>query len=86
MTVRLPDELRTVVVGHPGEPVELIDDQTHSCYVLLPAEDFHRLKMAVPDDLGETYSAQLESAMRSGWDDPLMDEYNDYDSHRQQGS
>lgn len=84
MTVRLPDELRTAVFSHPGEPVELIDDQTHSSYVLLPAEDFHRLKMAVKDDMSETYTAQFESAMRSGWDDPLMDDYNDYDSHRQQ--
>jgi hypothetical protein len=28
------------------------------------------------DDLSDTYEAQMESAMRAGWDDPLMDDYN----------
>jgi antitoxin (DNA-binding transcriptional repressor) of toxin-antitoxin stability system len=36
------------------------------------------------DDLGETYAAQMESALQAGWSDPLMDEYNDYDAHRGQ--
>jgi antitoxin (DNA-binding transcriptional repressor) of toxin-antitoxin stability system len=36
------------------------------------------------DDLAETYTAQMESALQAGWSDPLMDEYNDYDAHRGQ--
>ena len=40
MTLRLPDELRTVVIAHPGVPLELLDEQTHTAYVLLPAEEF----------------------------------------------
>ena len=83
MTIRLPDELRTVVVAHPGMPVELVDDQTHTVYVLLSAEQFQRMKTASDDDLDESYVAQVESAMRGGWNDPRMDEYNDYDAHRQ---
>jgi PHD/YefM family antitoxin component YafN of YafNO toxin-antitoxin module len=85
MTVRLPDELRTVVVAHPGVPLELVDEQTHESYVLLPADEFQRLKTALEDDLNDTYPAQVESAMRAGWDDPRMDEYNDYDTYRGQG-
>jgi antitoxin (DNA-binding transcriptional repressor) of toxin-antitoxin stability system len=34
------------------------------------------------DDLDDTIAAQVESALEAGWSDPLMDEYNDYDSHR----
>lgn len=30
-------------------------------------------------DLRDTYTAQLAAALRAGWDDPAMDEYNNYD-------
>jgi hypothetical protein len=32
--------------------------------------------------IAETYTAQERVASATGWDDPLMDEYNDYDAHR----
>ena len=83
MTMRLPEELRTVVVARPGVPLELVDEQTQASYVLLPVEEFRRLKSVAEDDLSDTYAAQIETAMRAGWSDPLMDEYNDYDAHRQ---
>ena len=82
MIAKLPDELRTVVSAHPSEPLELIDEQTHAAYVLVPADEFRRLKTAAEDELGETYTAQVESAMQAGWDEPRMDEYNDYDARR----
>ena len=66
----------------PGVTVELLDEKTHRSYVLLPAEEFQRLKNVGEDELSRTYTAQVESAMRAGWDDPSMDEYNDYDCHR----
>jgi antitoxin (DNA-binding transcriptional repressor) of toxin-antitoxin stability system len=36
------------------------------------------------DDLTETYGAQMESALKAGWNNPLMDDYNNYDAHRGQ--
>ena len=36
-----------------------------------------------PDDLAETYRAQFDAAMKAGWDDPAMSDYDDYDAHRQ---
>jgi hypothetical protein len=84
MTAKLPDELRTAVYAHPGEPLELIDEQTHLAFMLVPADEFQRLKTAGEDDLGATYTAQIESAMQAGWNDFRMDEYNDYDAHRGQ--
>jgi hypothetical protein len=81
---KLPDELRTAVSAHPGEPLELIDEQTHIVYLLVPADEFQRLKTAGADELGDTYAAQIESAMQAGWNDPRMDDYNDYDAHRGQ--
>jgi hypothetical protein len=82
MTVRLPAELRTVVAVSPDIAVELWDETTHRTYVLISAEEFERLKTVSADDLADTYPAQVESAMQAGWSDSLMDEYNDYDSHR----
>ena len=84
MTAKLPDELRTAVSAHPGELLELIDEQTHVAYVLVPADEFQRLKTAGENELSDTYAAQVESAMQAGWDDPRMDDYNDYDAHRGQ--
>ena len=83
MTIRLPEELRTVVIAHPGVPLELVDEETQLAYVLLPADEFERLRIAAEDELSDTYPAQMESAMGAGWADPRMDEYNDYDAHRQ---
>ena len=83
MTIRLPEELRTVVIAHPGVPLELVDEETHLAYVLLPADEIERLKTAAEDELSDTYAAQMESAMRARWADPQVDEYNDYDAHRQ---
>ena len=84
MTLPLPDELRSLVVTNPRDFLELVDERTHAAYVLVPAEEFHRLRTAADDDLADTYRAQVESAMRAGWGDPIMDEYNDYDAHRGQ--
>ncbi len=84
MTVPLPDELRNVVTAHPGEPLELIDQETHAAYVLVRADEFWRLAAGNEDELSDSYVAQIESAMRAGWDDPRMDAYDDYDAYRGQ--
>jgi bifunctional DNA-binding transcriptional regulator/antitoxin component of YhaV-PrlF toxin-antitoxin module len=84
VATKLPKELRSEVLAHPGVPLELIDEQTQAAYVLLRAEEFQRLTSISTDDLSDTYAAQIESAMRSGWENPLMDEYNDYDTHLRQ--
>ena len=73
-----------MVYAHPGESLELMDEQTHLAYVLVPADEFQRLRTAAKDELDDTYAAQVESAMQAGWNDPRMDEYNDYDAHRRQ--
>jgi hypothetical protein len=34
-------------------------------------------------DVTDTYAAQSAAAAASGWNDPEMDVYDDYDAHRQ---
>jgi hypothetical protein len=60
--------------------LELIDENTQATYVIVRAEEFWRL--AAGNELRGSYFAQIESAMRAGWDDPRMDDYDDYDAHR----
>jgi hypothetical protein len=77
-----PDLLRAINEAG-GEPLRLTDPHTNTEYVVLRAEVFDRVKHLLQNgDLADTYSAQIESAMRAGWDDPLMDEYNHYDGHK----
>ena len=81
MSVELSqDQSRAIDVT--GTPLEMVDPRTGSVYILVRQDSFARVRTLVEDDLAETYPAQIESAMRAGWDDPAMDEYNDYDQHR----
>jgi hypothetical protein len=81
--MELTNDLRQAVNAQ-GTPLEIIDSQTGNVFVLVNQSIFERVQSLVGDDLAETYPAQIESAMRAGWDDPVMDEYNDYDQHRKQ--
>lgn len=85
MSVSLTQEQLKALAAQPGEPLELIDDLSHARYVLLPAEQFDRVKALLSADefdVRETYLAQDATLSKAGWDDPELDIYNDYDSHR----
>jgi hypothetical protein len=74
MSLNLSDDLRQAIVAG-GTPLKLVDSATGETYLLLRESEF--------SELADTYRAQVESAMRAGWDDPAMDEYNDYDHHNE---
>lgn len=85
MTIELTEEQSRVLAEAGVISANVIDPRTKKNYVLLSADAFERLNAIAsgPDyDLSDTYRAQFDSAMRAGWDDPRMDEYNDYDAHR----
>jgi hypothetical protein len=85
MSVSLSAEQRQVLADHPGELIELIDDVSHARFVLLPAEQFERIKALLTSnefDVRETYAAQSAALGDAGWDDPELDIYNDYDANR----
>ncbi len=81
MSLELSNDLRQAV-DMEGTPLKMVDPRTGTVYVLVDEDVFQRLQPLTGDDLSETYRAQIESAMRAGWDDPIMDEYSDYDLHR----
>ena len=81
MSLELSNDLRQAVDAE-GTPLKIVDPRTGNVYVLVNQSIFERVQSLLSDDLAETYPAQIESAMRAGWDDPAMDEYSDYDRHR----
>jgi hypothetical protein len=81
MTLPLTEEQLRAVAAHPDEPVRLIDPKTNEVFVLLRADDYERVRSLLGDDfdIRDTYAAQFASALRAGWGDPAMDDYNNYD-------
>jgi hypothetical protein len=65
-------------------PPRLVDPRTKKAYVLLAAEQYERVKALLEqdDDLSATYPAQMEAAMRAGWGESAMDDYDRYDELR----
>lgn len=85
MLIPMTSELRQALAEHPGEPLELRDEAANQSIIVIPLEQFERLKPLLAADLQElraTYAAQEIALGQAGWDDPAMDIYNDYDAHR----
>ncbi len=69
MSLTLSAEQRQALAEHPGEPVELIDEVSRARFVLLPAEQFDRIKALLTTDefdIRETYSAQSAALEAAG--------------------
>ena len=84
MTPKLTNEQRQAIVEQHGQPVYVVDAETQERWVLVPARAFQKLRALLTEDaadIRETYAAQEHVAAAEGWDDPAMDDYNDYDAH-----
>jgi hypothetical protein len=85
MIPRISEDLRQAIEERGGAPVYVVD-AANNRYVLLRAEQFEKVTALFGDAAGEDvrdfYPLIEESFGRAGWDDPGMDDYNDYDAHR----
>lgn len=81
MLLEISEDLRQAL-GAVGTPLRLVDSQSGQTYVVVRETAYARVQSLLSDELSDTYPAQIESAIRAGWDDPVMDQYNDYDQHR----
>ena len=84
MNIILTEEQSKALETATVTPPCVTDPRTQETYVLLNLRVFQRIRALFGSEdytLEDTYPAQLEAAMRAGWNDPAMDEYNDYDSH-----
>jgi hypothetical protein len=85
MAAQLSDELRRELEQHGGRPIEVVDPTTNKVYLLIPREQYERLKPLFEDEpLSELEQRELlrQAGRRAGWDDPEMDAYDRYDEHR----
>jgi hypothetical protein len=84
MSIELTEEQSKAIEQAAGAPPSVTDPRTQKTYVLITMDVFQQIKSLVGSEaeaLADTYPAQLDSAMKAGWGDPAMDEYNDYDAH-----
>ena len=84
MATELSKEQQERLDSQQGRPIEVVHPQTQKVYVIIPGESFEKLRALFEDgdfDVRETYAAQSE-ALSAVWDDPELDLYNDYDSHK----
>ena len=83
MTIQLTREL---FQSAEGSPLRLTDPETSREYFLVGKETFERLREngydASPWTDEEADALAWEAGKNAGWDDPRMDEYNDYDPAR----
>lgn len=77
MMIELTDEQLRALEAHPNEPLRVTDPRTQQTYVLVRENVYVQVQSLMGDDLSDTYAAQVDSAMKAGWDDPKMDEYSD---------
>lgn len=85
MTTKLTTEQRDDLRQHGNRPVPVIDPITNAVYFLVSSDIFERVREMVGDDtvdVREAYAALSAVAGKSGWDDPDMDAYDNYDAHK----
>jgi hypothetical protein len=68
MSLELSIDQRQAVDAE-GTPLRLLDPRTGNMYVLVDETVFEKIQVLFSDDIADTYTAQVESAMRAGWDD-----------------
>ncbi len=85
MSIELTEEQSKAIEQTGSITPRVTDPRTQKTYVLLSMDVFEQVKALVGGEdfaLSDTYRAQLDAAMKAGWNDPEMDAYNNYDGHR----
>lgn len=66
MTPKITDEQRQALVQHRGAPVQVIDPVTNRAFVLLPAEEYERMRAQLLAEMGSTEPSQLNCEIPTG--------------------
>lgn len=82
MTINMTEDIRRALAKQGEEPLRLIDPTDGEAYILLSANEYDRLAATREQILGESYPLQEAVARKEGWDDPAMDDYDNYDAQR----
>ena len=85
MTPVITDQMRQALEAEHGQPVKLVDEQTSRVYYVISAELFAVVRALFVEeefDPREMYPLMSKVAGAAGWDDPIMDAYDNYDENR----
>ncbi len=82
-------ELRQAIEEAGNAPPRIIDPETNIDYVLIRADVYENIRALVETDSGldpKEMAHLLWETMKGDWDDPKMDDYDDYpESRREEG-
>ena len=84
MTPKLTKEQHDALQAQPGAVVYFRDVEGQREYAVIPADTFQKVRALLGGDeftISETYAPQ-EEALAKVWSDPELDEYNEYDAHK----
>jgi hypothetical protein len=83
MILRMTDQIRLAIESQNGVPLQMVDEATQRVYYVVASEQFEALCASVdPFTPRDLYPLIAKSAAASGWNDPIMDEYDNYDENR----
>ncbi len=83
--IELTAEQRALV-AHQENPT-VVDPVSNAAFILVRKELFDRIKTLLYDDAEMTHDEMrlllARSSQENGWDEPGMEEYDNYDEYRQ---
>ena len=85
MTPTVTEQMRLALQAEHGRPMKLVDEQTRQVYYVISAEMFETVRALLADEEfepREMYPLIAKAAAAAGWDDPIMDAYDNYDENR----
>jgi hypothetical protein len=84
MSIRLNEEQAQAFDAQTEGPPRVLDPRTNKTYVLLPVEQYERVRALLESecDVREAYPLMDAVAAKEGWEDPALDIYNDLDPRR----
>lgn len=88
MSIEITPQIRNAVEAENGRPLKLVDNVSQREYYVVTAEQFETMQAIVEDGPvapSQMYPLIAKTAGDAGWNDPLMDAYDNYDEHRDEG-
>jgi len=85
MATKLNHDLAKAVDQQGDVPVQAVHPETGKIFFLISEDRYQQLKPLFEEDpISEEEQRFLlaEGGKRAGWDDPIMDVYDQYDQHR----
>jgi hypothetical protein len=85
MTPAITDQMRQALDAEHGHPVKIVDEKTSEVYYVISAAQFETMRALFADgdfQSREIYPLIARTAAEAGWNDRIMDAYDNYDEQQ----